>query len=274
MLTTTNHLIFWDPPALQDGTHQRHFTASYISLLERYFGDVGGNGLYNNNTQYFGSNGPITNVATFGGAVLDGSSLPSSDCNNLGGHARYSGPNCLSDQQIRNEIESAQTATPGWNRGLGDLYFLFTPDGENSCSDQPGVDGCFFNPAFPSNLFCAYHGLDPFAIGPDIVYANMPYLGTSGTGCVGRNGANDGRQPNGDPVTDAEISVVSHEQMESVTDPTGHAWHDSNGFEIGDKCAYQFGHPALDGGQANQQWNGHYYIVQEGNHSARCGLGG
>jgi hypothetical protein len=57
--------------------------------------------------------------------------------------------------------------------------------------------------------------------------------------------------------------VVSHEQMEAVTDgyyPNG--WNSGSG-EIGDLCAYNYGSVTLDGGKANEQWNGNFYILQQ-----------
>jgi hypothetical protein len=49
----------------------------------------------------------------------------------------------------------------------------------------------------------------------------------------------------------------------SVTDPNLNAWYDSAGAENGDKCAWNFGTLDEDGGMANQQWNGHFYVLQQ-----------
>jgi hypothetical protein len=66
----------------------------------------------------------------------------------------------------------------------------------------------------------------------------------------------------------------SDEHMEAVTDGHLDAWYDASGNEIGDKCAWNFGSLPLDGGKANEQWNGHYYIVQQewSNSKAGCVL--
>jgi hypothetical protein len=77
-----------------------------------------------------------------------------------------------------------------------------------------------------------------------------------------------GDYPNNNP-SDPEISTTSHEQNESMTDPFGTGWWDSNsndsaaGEENGDMCAYDFGTTT---GPANAEWNqtinGHHYLMQ------------
>src|ERR1700730_12800584 len=50
--TTTSYAIFWLPSTLQDGSATAVNT-TYVSLITRYFGDIGGSGLYNTATQYY-----------------------------------------------------------------------------------------------------------------------------------------------------------------------------------------------------------------------------
>ena len=52
MLQDTNYVIFWEPPALQDGT-PTHVSPTYNRLVERYLRDVSGSGLFANETQYY-----------------------------------------------------------------------------------------------------------------------------------------------------------------------------------------------------------------------------
>ena len=67
-----------------------------------------------------------------------------------------------------------------------------------------------------------------------------------------------------DQDADIVISTASHEQLESTTDPNTDAWYfQTISGEIGDECAYNYGTMGLDGGLANEQWNGHYYAVQQ-----------
>ena len=60
------------------------------------------------------------------------------------------------------------------------------------------------------------------------LYAQMPYTGTN----LGACGVS--QSPNGDIDADSTINVLSHEHIESVTDPTGQAWWDNGGAEIGE----------------------------------------
>lgn len=66
---------------------------------------------------------------------------------------------------------------------------------------------------------------------------------------------------------DNSIDVSAHEQFEAATDPVGIrtlSWYLLNGGEIADVCYTDFGPTPYpyDGGLANQEWNGHFYIIQ------------
>jgi hypothetical protein len=255
------HFIFWDPSTLQDGTSSS-FSPKYVNLLLRFGHDIGGSGLYANNTQYPGGNGSLTNSVTFGGAVTSADPFPTGTCG-----SSYSGPDCVSDQSIQDEVQAAQSATPGWNRGLNDLYAVFLPPNEHVCN-MVGVSGSDCD-AGAGGDFCAFHNNDTFLIGPDIIYSVV--LDPKTSKCLAYN---DGQAPNGAGDADAAVSIFSHELMESVTDPEAHtsrAWQDDQGSEIGDKCSPAingvdpsavFGSPGLDGGHANIELKGDPYIVQ------------
>lgn len=231
--TSTTYSIFWVPTG-------SYVSSTYTSLINRYFGDIGGSGLYNNNTQYYDSTGNIVNNSTLGGTWTDTSSYPSSS---------------ISDAQVQSEVSKAMTAN-GWTGGLNHLFFVFTAKGENICYGS----SCSFT------TFCAYHS----NFGSNTLYAAMPYTGTNLSAC------GVSTTPNGDIDADSTINVTSHEHMEAVTDPLGSAWYDRSGNEIGDKCAWNFGSVTLDGGLANVQWNSHYYIVQQewDNKASGCRLTG
>jgi serine protease len=78
--------------------------------------------------------------------------------------------------------------------------------------------------------FCAYHG--KLSDDPNVTYTNLPYITDAGKACGedsvnGTNGTLDG------------VSIVEgHELAEVITDPLLNAWYDSDGNEIGDKCAW------------------------------------
>jgi hypothetical protein len=243
------YAIFWEPPFLQTGD-PAYVSPTYNSLIKRYFRDVGGSGLYENNTQYYEVRNAqqkfIANHATLGGVFVDRSPYPPSGCNN----PRTPG-NCLSDPQIQAEVAHAMEVE-GWKATPTHLFFVFTAAGEGSC--HPSFGCSFAN-------WAGYHSFFPDRT---VAYANQPY-GGAGYGVPGN--------PNNDQAADATINIVSHEQMEAVTDPFYDAWYQGSiGGEIGDLCIFNFGPLDEANGQANQRWNGHYYLVQQewSNRQGRC----
>src|SRR5437660_1572239 len=162
-------------------------------------------------SQYYqGNQQHIVNASSLGGVFVDTRGLTASP---------------LQDADIKAEVVHAMTAT-GWTGGIGHEFFVFTPKGVTSC--QNGV--CSFT------TYCAYHGHFRSS-GTDVLYASMPYAGTDLAGC------GTPTVPNGDADADAEISMISHEQFETVTDPDLNAWSDLIGEEIGDKCRVEYGSP-------------------------------
>src|SRR5690348_5400792 len=218
--TSTSYAIFWLPSTLQDGT-PTSVSATYTSLISRYFGDIGGSGLYNVATQYSDGSGSIVNSSTLGGVWVDTSAYPASDCQDSATPG-----DCMTDTQFQNEVAKARQVK-GWNSGLNSLFYVFTSAGEGSCFDTSS-SACAFT------QYCAYHSYFQINAGQNVIYANMPYTGTALNGC----GVND--TPNNDIDADSTINVLSHEQMEAVTDPLLNAWYDALGNEIGDKCAWTF----------------------------------
>jgi hypothetical protein len=87
----------------------------------------------------------------------------------------------------------------------------------------------------------------------------MPYAGTDLAGCGSEPAGLP--TPNGDADADAEINVISHEQIETVNDPQLNAWYDAAGYEIADKCASSLGAVAADGG--NVTLTGQRFLVQQ-----------
>lgn len=232
MHTSTTYAIFWFPSGST-------YSSTYQSLIQRYFQDVGGSGIYNTNTQYTDkTNGHILNSSTFGGAYVDTAAYPSGS---------------LSDSQIQQEVSRAMSAK-NWTGGLTHLFFVYTAKGENICIGKQ----CSFT------TFCGYHS----NFGNNILYAAMPYTGTDLKGCGVKT------SPNNDIEADSEINVTSHEHMEAVTDPLGTAWYDHLGNENGDKCAFSYGSMGSNG--ADITMNGHPYIVQRewDNKTARCAITG
>ena len=241
---TTNYAIFWEPTLTASANP---VSPTYNSLLSRFLTDVGGSSIYGVASQYYQVSGGVTqtiaNSSTFGGSYVDTSMYP--------------GPTLL-DSDIQAAVTRAMAAK-GWTGGIGHEFFVFTAKNEVSCTS-----------AFCSNAYyCAYHS--SFTSGSqEILYANQPYTNTLPTGCSAPT------SPNGDSDADSTINVVSHELMETVTDPSvgdgRYAWTDSSGQEIGDKCNFTFG--PTDASGADLHANGHPYIVQSewSNRAAGCSM--
>lgn len=182
-------------------------------VVENYFNDLGGTSFENILTQYYDSAGNVVNTHTVGGIWLDTSTPPTdSSC----------GGSTVQDSSIQSEVSNAIAAN-GWPAdGSNAIYFVYTAngyyvnDGTGSCSEQ---------------TFCAYHN---WSNSNGVAYAAMPYP-------MALNGCGVPNSPNGNAYGDSLASVTSHEQFEAVTDPQpSSGWVDAAGYEIGDKCAWDF----------------------------------
>jgi hypothetical protein len=254
--SNTTRLIFWGS-----------FSTDYINTITKYFQDVAADSQTHSNTnvystdpQYTDGSGPAAYDSTFGGAWNDTTTAVPNHCSSeyAGTNATISG--CVLDTDIQNEVLNAmsQPTNVGWTAGLNNIYFVFTPQNVGSCVDSTSKDCAFTD-------YCAYHWYFTPGGGTPVVYANQPYTDTSGVGTLYAHACDSGQQPNNN-WADSTINVASHEHNEAVTDPEGNAWYDSQGYEDGDKCAWNFG-TALGGAQGSQ-WNqvingDHYYLQQE-----------
>jgi hypothetical protein len=270
--------IFWEPAGFA-------FTASYKSLITTYLTDLAADSGKVTNVfatlfEYDGSNGPINYQMSVGTPIDDTTAFPTDGCTVQAGdtthiYADNTGySRCLDDAQVQAEL-NAKVAANSLPSDLGHLYVMLLPKHVESCfnagSTASSLNACTLNHQ-PSAAFCAYHSQATNGS----VYANMPFPAyKSGTGfsCTAEGldgGAATIQSPNGDPDADVEISPLSHEMAEAITDPdvqTG--WYDQptatdGGNENGDNCAYIYG--ALSGTAGlhfNQTVNGHHYLTQE-----------
>jgi len=261
--------IFWEPSGFS-------FTAAYKNLITTYLNDLAADSDKTSNVfattfQYFGSNGAINYRFTVGTPISDANAFPTPGCTTNAGsvYADSSGyTTCLDDAQVSAET-SAVVGSHSLARDLGHLYVMLLPKHVESCffPGNPAGQQCTINPT-PSATYCAYHSL--VNAGGPTVYAAMPfpvYSSATGFSCTTETlgGPTTIQQPNGNPDADVEISLLSHEMAEAITDPdvtTG--WFDSAGFENGDDCAFIYGTlSGSDGGLFNQTINGHHYLTQE-----------
>jgi hypothetical protein len=183
---------------------------------------------------------------------------------------------CVTDTAIENELSTVLSADslPVDNNHL---YMVFLPRGVEECfsglnDSQNGT--CNIS---ASAGFCGYHSYTTAPGGT--IYAVMPYavvdgaLGVTCSSDAGQllNRSSIGNQsPNANPDADTEVSVMSHEISESITDPfVGSAyqgWVDSSANEVGDDCAYIYGdslqYQGSPGAEYNQTINGDHYFIQ------------
>ena len=233
--------IFWEPTG--------NVSANYNSLIERYFGDVGGSPLYNINNQYKQTSGafPTNAVLPSNGTFVDTTSP-------------YPRPSPLLDSDIQNEVTHAQSVN-GWSSNIDNVFFVFTEKNEGLCIDSSQTS-CTPDVTSSTNTmpFCAYHSF----FGTNTIYAAMPYTASPNFnfGCTtGAIFGLTGASPNNDDA-DQTIDATSHEQMEAATDPLLNAWIDTtNKVEIGDLCAFTFGPGNPQG--ADVLLNKNPYIVQQ-----------
>jgi hypothetical protein len=260
MPSNTDYMLMWSPQGL--GAYPRGF----VSGIARYFTDLQHDNGGNQNVdsvgpQYNDLTGAVANYdVTFGGVLVDRHPYPASQC-----PVNAPVTNCLTDAQIQDEIQRFVTSR-GLPTDLSHEYFLLTPPHVESCfGNDPATDfdGCSAGivPIDPYGAYCAYHGNT--ATPTMIFYANMPYDADSPY-------CQDFNYPNGS-ISDGEINGgLSHEHMESVTDPIPNdAWTigagDFHGYEIGDVCVSDMGTTlgtAPNGSPYNQVINGHPYWYQ------------
>lgn len=237
MTTAVTYAIFWTPPTLQNGAGSG-LSSTYENIVTSFLSLYPGHSIANNNTQYYDvTGGPfffhftnyITNTGSLGGSYVDTTPYPASACSDS-----VTPGNCLTDAQIQAEVSKVMAAQ-GWTGGLNHIFFVYTGSGEGSCSGS----SCAYTD------YCAYHGHFTSGSTP-VLYGNMPYAAAGY--------CQAGTSPNGAPDGDAAASITSHELTEAMTDPELNAWYSSNGSEIGDLCAWNYGTNSWAGGLANEFW--------------------
>lgn len=255
------YAIYWDPVGA--------YRADWLSLIDRYFHDVGaasgqlGN-VFSINSQYTGPQ--KTRAAynsTFRGAYTDTDRYPTSgNCKEPEGE-----PVCLTDAQIQAELRQFVKAN-GLPTGVDVIYFLLTPPGVTVCLDGGEKGNCSDSTsALEPNGMCGYHSaIEPKSTSP-VVYGVQPWIaGDAGhilnelplktatpTSAVlaCQNGQQlvepnqtGGRSPYDDFETglaDVIINDLSIEQSNIVVDPLLNAWYqEGTGAEQSDACQRTF----------------------------------
>lgn len=254
----------------------------YKSIIAQYFSDVGGTSFYNLLGQYADlENGAPSNSADLAGQWTDKCGYTSTPSTTTGPVPGGTEAAPVYQTDIQAEVQRAMKVN-NWPSGLNNQYYVYTGYGVADCFAPPGqaslTPTC--SVAGPNPGYCAYHGDFMDGSGNYVLYADMA------DGAFAANpssvnlcysspiGVNDpSHTVNGsaitDPIADAEVSITSHEQFETVNDAevgTAQqyapplAWYDIVNGEIGDKCAYKYGNYASDG--SNIVLHGNHYIVQ------------
>jgi PKD repeat protein len=252
MPENTNYLVFWEPAGAPA------YPAKYKSGLERYFEDLAHDSGKNTNvdsvaTQYNDTSGQFAAYSShFAGSLIDTAPYPERQCSE--------GKVCVTEAQIE-EVLSTLVAERSLASDLTHEYFLVPPPGVEVCYTAASTE-CSANTKHPA--FCAFHG-DIHAAGGPLVYAVDPYV-------TGNKGCDDGKHPNASPSDGALQGGLSHEHVESVTDPEPHGGWSNFAFnrEIGDQCRLVVSHEAefgtplgiSNGAPYNQEINGDKYWYQ------------
>ena len=124
------------------------FDANYETLINKYFTDVaddsgGTSNVYSAATQYSDGREPSNTSRRSAARTSTTTRCRQADATTA------SNPACLTDSQLRHEIQRVLTAN-GWHGGSSTMFFLMTPNGVGTCYD--GLpDQC------STNFFCAYH---------------------------------------------------------------------------------------------------------------------
>ena len=243
------HAIFWEPAGAG-----LSYPDGYAATVDQFFQNVAYDSHLPTNTyslsgQYADSTGPAQYASSWAGPVLATDPLPHTTCT----EPLVDGPGwslCIDDEQIQAEIEHV-IAADHLKTGPNDIYFLVMPPGLGACQTSGPADCALGGKTAGS--FCGYHSVTDNS---RFLYAVIPYNAQPGH-CQSTN-----PRPNDNPA-DPTLSTVSHEQIETITDPYGDAWVNTNGDEAADICITTYG-PSL-GGSGTSAYNevihgGHYYL--------------
>lgn len=268
MRSDTVYLIFWLPSGFNfDSTGDNR---TFESTIGQYFTDVNGSSFYGILTQYWDYTGFIQNSVTLGGTWVDAS--PYQRCGASGSCTAVAATqgDPLLDDDIQAEITKAEKRNPSWHAGATSEFFVFTGLGAEECFTSDSGADCTYKGT--EHGYCGYHAdFMSQAVGgaeTPTIYAYIPDNGNAADHCAVTDGSVV--TPHNNAVLDYELSTISHEHFESVSDPiqtlgNSTGWYDdstqNNQGEIGDKCDTEFGNFNTDG--SNITLNGHGYQIQE-----------
>jgi hypothetical protein len=256
----TTYVLFWDPDGL--------FAASTKNLVTRYLQDTAhdsgaATNVFSVSGQYGDSAGAAGYRQTFGGAFVDSDPYPTTgDCSQTTVHAAT----CVYDHQEVSELSSF-VATHNLPTGLGAVYIVLTPENLVTCMDS--------STECSNNSYCSFHSFSGSG-SSTLLYIDIPFTlldSESDAKSCQEDGSSELQAPNADPgFGDVALKSLSHEEMETISDPLLNAWYSSSGDEIADMCNGISWSPdsflPIEGGSAsagtlyNQTINGAHYYLQ------------
>jgi hypothetical protein len=260
MHSETTYAVFWDPAgAFQAGTEQT--VANYLQNVAH---DSGGNAnVFSVAGQYADAAGNAAYSQSYGGTLIDRDPYPAGGgCSTTTGTAST----CLWDSQLLTELQSFITAR-GLPIGMSDMYVVLTPDTVVTCMDGGGQCS--------TNSYCSLHSYATEG-SSTLLYLMIPFTlldsASDAKSCQEDGNANV-QEPQGDPgFADVAIKALTHEMLETVTDPLLNAWYDAAGNEIADICNGTTWNPEsflpTEGGSASagtlydETINGAHYYLQ------------
>ena len=216
------------------------------NLLVNFAQNIGGTPYFNISTTYTdGTGSPIYNAAHYAGAAT----VPYLDAS--------SSTHNLSDADVLTVVNKAISSnafgstTPDPNG----VYFVL------SSKDVKETSGF-------CTSYCGWHNSTAAGSKSSPLTSTQYAFVGDPAGCPVTRGINPCQaqnvSPNNNPGPDAMVSIIAHELLEAITDPTQTAWYnDITGAENGDQCAWSFGNyyktPVTSG-----SWNGSYANVKLG----------
>jgi hypothetical protein len=258
--------IFWVPSGY-------YMPASYKAAINQYINDFvtldyGPGTDYSVAQQYSDTSGPggakrfVPYALSLGGTFTDTAAYPSNGCSDS--QNSKATKVCLTQSQMASQISSF-VAAHSLPKGQNVQYLLFTPFNVGSCFDGTSTSCAY-------TQYCAYHSYIGSTTSPttQIIWANQPWEFRE-NGCDLEYMGYGAGYASGSAV-DPEVSTLSHEIIETMTDVNLNAWYDASGSEIGDKCAYNYngsatatftGVPNNGLGYYNQTANGDQYLMQD-----------
>ena len=232
------------------------FPPTYKPVINGYLANVAHDSGTNTNvfsvgTQYYqqdtvpGAPKQRISYGVTAGAEIDDSTSFPAGCTPATGFTA-----CVADAGLQSEVK-ARVAAAAQPIDDSHMYLVLFPPGVETCAPSGATAVC------SDTTYCAYHSASGST--PYLIYTNQPYPNLNG--CA--DPFNGPQAPNGDAEADAQVSLISHEANEAITDWAG-AWSDSAGYENGDECAYVYGTTqGLPGVLFNQVIGTGHYLTQD-----------